>query len=100
METEERRNTKIKVLVVDDHPIVRIGLRDLLQTSDRIELVGLANDGREAVRVAEQLKPDVIVMDVMMPRNGRFRRVQRDKVYAPRSASRDANGVNRRGRDY
>ena len=56
-----------RVMVVDDHPIVRNGLRDALEGSGRLEVVGQAEDGDEAVRTAEELKPDVIVMDVMMP---------------------------------
>ena len=58
----------IRVMVVDDHPIVVNGLRDLLEASGRIKVVGQAGDGEEAVRVARELKPDVVVMDVIMPR--------------------------------
>ena len=63
MSSEDR----IKVMVVDDHPIMRDGLRDALEESGRFEVVGLAADGEEAVRTAEGLGPEVIVMDVMMP---------------------------------
>jgi len=56
-----------KVLVADDHGVVRKGLRFLLQTDPAIEVVGEAADGREAVRMAEDLSPNVIVMDVTMP---------------------------------
>lgn len=60
-----------RIMVVDDHPIARNGLRDALKASGRLEVVGQAEDGEEAVRTAEELKPDVIVMDVMMPnKNG------------------------------
>ena len=58
---------RIKVMVVDDHPMMRDGLRDALEESGRFEVVGLASDGEEAVRTAEGLGPEVIVMDVMMP---------------------------------
>ena len=58
---------RIKVMVVDDHPMMRDGLRDALEESGRFEVVGLAADGEEAVRTAEGLGPEVIVMDVMMP---------------------------------
>ena len=54
-------------MVVDDHPIMRDGLRDALETSDRIQVVGLASDGEEAVSAARRLGPQVIVMDVIMP---------------------------------
>ena len=58
---------RIRVMVVDDHPIMRSGLRDTLEASGRFDVVGLAGDGEEAVRTVEDLKPEVIVMDVMMP---------------------------------
>ena len=55
-------------MVVDDHPIMRNGLRDALEASGRFEVVGEAGDGEEAVQTVEELRPDVIVMDVLMPR--------------------------------
>ena len=58
---------RIRVMVVDDHPVMRSGLRDVLEASGRFEVVGQAGDGEEAVRTVEELKPDVIVMDVIMP---------------------------------
>ncbi|NOX61728.1 MAG: response regulator transcription factor [Chloroflexi bacterium] len=58
---------KIKVLLVDDHAILRAGLRSLLATYDDIEVVGEASSGEEAIRKVPELKPDVIVMDVLMP---------------------------------
>ena len=63
--------SRIKVMVVDDHPIMRNGLRDTLEASGRFEVVGLAEDGDEALRTVEGLQPQVIVMDVIMPnKNG------------------------------
>ena len=59
---------RMRVLVVDDHPVTRSGLRELLDASGRCEVVGEAGDGEEALEAAERLKPDVIVMDVIMPR--------------------------------
>ncbi len=58
---------RIRVMVVDDHPIMRNGLRDTLEASGRIEVVGQAEDGEEAVRTVEGIDPQVIVMDVIMP---------------------------------
>ena len=58
---------RIRVMVVDDHPIMRNGLLDTLEASGRFEVVGQAEDGEEAVRTVEELKPEVIVMDVIMP---------------------------------
>ena len=54
-------------MVVDDHPIMRNGLRDTLEASGRFEVVGQAKDGEEAVSTVEGIEPDVIVMDVIMP---------------------------------
>ena len=58
---------RIRVMLVDDHPIVRDGLQEVLELSGEFEVVGQAGDGEQAVRTAEDLGPDVIVMDVMMP---------------------------------
>ena len=56
-----------RVMIVDDHPIMRNGLQGVLEASGRLEVVGQAADGEEAVRVAGEAKPDVIIMDVIMP---------------------------------
>jgi NarL family two-component system response regulator LiaR len=58
----------IGVLVVDDHAVVREGLRTFLELQDGIDVVGEAADGEEAVRRAEALRPDVVLMDLVMPR--------------------------------
>lgn len=73
--------TKIRVLLADDHAVVRDGLRALLEDSTDIEVVGVAADGREVIRRARESKPDVVVMDIAMPLlNGveATRRVLRD----------------------
>ncbi|MFF7266065.1 response regulator [Streptomyces sp. NPDC008159] len=57
----------IKVLLVDDHQVVRRGLRTFLEVQDDIEVVGEAADGAEGVARAEELRPDVVLMDVKMP---------------------------------
>ena len=58
----------IRVLVIDDHLIVRVGIRTLLAAEPDIEVVGEAGDGMEGVTEALRLRPDVILMDLMMPR--------------------------------
>ena len=59
---------KIKVLVADDHAIIRIGLKSVLDYETDIEVVGEAKNGIEAVQEAERTQPDVIIMDLVMPR--------------------------------
>ncbi|WP_139417940.1 response regulator [Agromyces laixinhei] len=58
----------ITLLLVDDHPVVRDGLRGMFSADPRFEVVGEAGDGGEAIGSAEQLRPDVILMDLRMPR--------------------------------
>ena len=58
---------RLSVMVVDDHPLMRDGLRDALQQCGEFDVIGQTGDGNEAVRMAQDLQPDVIVMDVMMP---------------------------------
>lgn len=57
----------IRVLLVDDHEIVRVGLRSLLAEEADMEIVGEAQTGRQAVSLAEELRPDIIIMDISMP---------------------------------
>ena len=63
-------NSPIRILLADDHRIVRQGLRRILEETSRMEVVGEASDGREAVQMALDKEPDVIVMDVAMPHLG------------------------------
>ncbi|WP_227025036.1 response regulator [Streptomyces tsukubensis] len=58
---------RIRVLLVDDHQVVRRGLRTFLEVQDDIEVVGEASDGAEGVAGAQELKPDVVLMDIKMP---------------------------------
>ncbi len=60
-----------RVMIVDDHSIMRDGLQELLERSGDYQVVGQARDGSEAVKVAQRLRPDVVIMDVIMPvKNG------------------------------
>jgi DNA-binding NarL/FixJ family response regulator len=58
----------IRVLIVDDHAVVREGLRTFLELQDGIEVAGEAVDGEDALRESERLKPDVVLMDLVMPK--------------------------------
>ncbi|OGO56867.1 MAG: DNA-binding response regulator [Chloroflexi bacterium RBG_16_72_14] len=60
-------SAKIRVLLVDDHAVVRRGLRGFFELLDDIEIVGEAEDGRRAVELVESLRPDVVLMDLLMP---------------------------------
>ena len=59
---------RIRVMIVDDHSIMREGLKQVLEQTREFEVVGQAGDGEEAVRVAAEVLPNVVVMDVMMPK--------------------------------
>ena len=64
----EPTQTPIRILIADDHAVVREGLRALIEAKPDMELVGEAEDGVEAVLMARSLKPDVILLDLLMPR--------------------------------
>ena len=60
-------STPIRVLIVDDHPMVAEGIEAILDTYDDIDIVGTASDGRSAIDLAVRLSPDVVLMDLNMP---------------------------------
>ena len=63
----EPRSKRIRIILVDDHPVVRQGLRKILSTFEQIAVEGEAGSGREAIELARELRPDVVVMDISMP---------------------------------
>jgi NarL family two-component system response regulator LiaR len=75
----------IRVLITDDHAVVREGLRAFLELQDGLEVVGEAADGEEAVTQAQRLSPDVILMDLVMPRLDGVAAMRRLRERAPRS---------------
>ena len=62
--------SNIRVFLADDHPVVRQGLRTFLESRPGIEVVGEAGDGEAAVAAIERLRPDVVLMDLVMPGEG------------------------------
>ena len=76
----------IRVLIADDHLIVRDGLRMILETSDDIQAVGEAADGVEAVRLAHELSPDVVLMDLRMPNMDGLTAIERLRLQQPQVA--------------
>jgi len=63
----ERRKGTVRIVIADDHPIVRDGLKKLLQLEDDFEVVGEAGDGREVLEKVQELDPDVLLLDLRMP---------------------------------
>lgn len=65
---ERRASPRMRVMLADDHPVLRKGLADLLREQSQIDVVGEAQDGQEAMELAFQTQPDVVLMDITMPR--------------------------------
>lgn len=79
------QNRKTRILLADDHTVVRHGVRMILTAEEDLEVVGEAANGREAVSEAERLQPDVVVMDVTMPELNGIEATRRIGEVAPRS---------------
>jgi NarL family two-component system response regulator LiaR len=75
--------TYTRVLIVDDHAVVRKGIQMFLATEPSIQVVGEAGDGREAVRKATNLQPDVILMDLVMPQGNGIQAIAKIKRRVP-----------------
>jgi len=76
----------IRVLIADDHAVLREGMRNLLQQEKDFDVVGEAGDGEEAVKLANELKPDVVLMDIVMPKLSGIEATRFIKQASPASA--------------
>jgi len=77
---------RISVLLVDDHALVRRGFRRIIEDEQHISVIGEANDGDEAVRMAQELRPQVIVMDCALPGTNGLEATRRILAFAPKTA--------------
>ena len=78
-------NEKKRFIIVDDHTIVRKGLRTLLSQNANFEIVGEGADGLEAIRLVEQLKPDLLIIDISMPKMDGTMAIKQIKKQAPKT---------------
>ncbi len=77
--------SKYRIVIAEDHTILREGLRSLLSSSPDFEVVGEAEDGREAIRCVEKLKPDLILTDLSMPRMNGMEAIREIKKTSPKT---------------
>ena len=76
---------KIRILLADDHPMVREGIRSSLAANPRFQIVGEAGDGEEAVRMTKKLAPDIVLMDINMPRTNGLEATEKLSREAPKA---------------
>lgn len=77
--------SKIRMIIVDDHEMVRMGISSYLSTDEDFEILGEGNNGKEAVELAERFKPDVVLMDLLMPEMDGIEATRKIKEVSPDS---------------
>ena len=85
-DSEQESNNRIRVLLADDHALVREGTRRLLESENDVEVVAEASNGEEAVAIAQHLHPDVAIMDIAMPGMGGIEATRIIKAHCPETA--------------
>ena len=78
--------TKIRVVIADDHPLLREAMRNVMEQHEDMEVLGEACDGEEAVKLSSELKPDVVVMDVVMPKLNGIEATRQIRKISPTTA--------------
>jgi DNA-binding NarL/FixJ family response regulator len=78
--------TPARILIADDHALVREGLRTMLSSEDGLEVIAEANDGRQTLDICRELKPDLVLMDVRMPVMDGLQATKRIKDEMPRTS--------------
>ena len=76
----------VRIVMVDDHEVVRAGMRLMLEDDGNIEIVGECDNGQDAIKMAAELKPDVVVMDITMPEMNGIEATRRIKQASPEVA--------------
>jgi len=85
-DASRKQSTRTTIVLADDHPLLRKALRDLLEKDTAFEIVGEASDGEEAVNLAADIMPDVVIMDISMPNLDGLQATQQIKARCPNVA--------------